>query len=109
MARSFSERLPPCLKLPGALAGTQGLMAVVGGRGGSCIPLTPAWGTQGGFLGLGALSWVSLSATRPFQGDICCPLPAQVSQQRPYVRSPGTAGARGRLSLPCHGSCTPLP
>lgn len=41
VAGSFSERLPPCLELPGALAGTRRLTALVGhmgdGAANSCL------------------------------------------------------------------------
>lgn len=54
VAGSFSERLPPCLELPDALAGTWGLMAVVGGDMGegassSCL------GGSGKTFGLGSV------------------------------------------------------
>lgn len=54
VAGSFSERLPPCLELPDALAGMRGLMAVVGGdmgegASGSCL------GGSGKTFGLGSV------------------------------------------------------
>lgn len=102
VAGSFSERLPPCLELAGALAGMQGLMAVVGGHGGRCIQLL-LWVAQRGLLAWGALRCVSLSAVWPFQGDVlvfCQPSVTAASSRA----IPGCS-----LSLPCHSSCTPLP
>lgn len=107
VAGSFSERLPPCLELPSALAEMQGLMAVVGGHGERCIQLL-LWVAQRGLLAWGVLRCVFLSAIWPFQGDVL--IFSQPSVTAASSRAiPGRSLSGGRLSLPSHGSCTPLP
>lgn len=69
VAGSFSERLPPCLELPGALEGMRGFMAVVGGDMGEGASSSCLGGSERN-LAWGALRCVSLSAIWPFQGDV---------------------------------------
>lgn len=107
VAGSFSERLPPCLELPGALAGTQGLMAVWGdmgeGASRSCL------GCSVGTFGLGSVEMcLPFCRVWPFQGDVlifCQPSGTAASSRAIPERS-----RRRRVPLlPSQGSCTPLP
>lgn len=89
VAPSFSERLPPCREA----AGSQGSAPQRGS------PL----GVSGGWL-CGRFPYGCDLA-----GDVLSALTARVSQQAPCVQRASEAGARGRLSPLCAGSCTVPP